>query len=196
MSVSEPNITRQIQSVSREQRWSLVQSEGATIWFTGLSGSGKSTVAVAVEKNLIEQGRPCYLMDGDNMRLGLNADLGFSQEDRAENIRRVSEVARLFADAGFVALVPVISPYRADREQARAVHERDGLRFLEVFVNTPLEICEKRDPKGLYKKVRAGEIESFTGISDPYEEPENPDLVLKTSEKPLVVLVREVLGAL
>lgn len=196
MSVSEPNITRQIQSVSREQRWSLVQSEGATIWFTGLSGSGKSTVAVAVEKNLIEQGRPCYLMDGDNMRLGLNADLGFSQEDRAENIRRVSEVARLFADAGFVALVPVISPYRVDREQARAVHERDGLRFLEVFVNTPLEICEKRDPKGLYKKVRAGEIESFTGISDPYEEPENPDLVLKTSEKPLVVLVREVLGAL
>jgi bifunctional enzyme CysN/CysC len=153
-------------------------SVGATIWFTGLSGSGKSTVAVEVEKALVAALQPAYLLDGDNLRHGLNADLGFSAEDRGENIRRVSEVARLFADAGVVALVPVISPYRADRDRARQIHEAVGLRFVEVFVDTPLALCEQRDPKGLYARARAGEITGFTGIDDPYEAPEHPDLRL------------------
>jgi bifunctional enzyme CysN/CysC len=151
---------------------------GATVWFTGLSGSGKSTVAVEVERQLVAAGRAAYLLDGDNLRHGLNADLGFSAADRTENIRRVGEVARLFADAGVVALVPVISPYAADRDRARAVHEAAGLRFVEVWVDTPLEVCEARDPKGLYAKARAGEITGFTGIDDPYEAPTHPDLRL------------------
>jgi bifunctional enzyme CysN/CysC len=155
---------------------------GATVWFTGLSGSGKSTVAVEVERAVVAAGRAAYLLDGDNVRHGLNADLGFSAADRAENIRRISEVARLFADAGVVALVPVISPYRADRDRARAIHEAVGLRFVEVFVDTPLEVCEARDPKGLYVKARAGEIRGFTGIDDPYEAPEHPDLRLTPAD--------------
>ena len=153
-------------------------SAGATVWFTGLSGSGKSTVAVELERALVAAGRPAYLLDGDNLRHGLNADLGFSAADRSENIRRVSEVARLFADAGVVALVPVISPYRADRDRARAIHEAVGVPFVEVFVDTPLDVCEARDPKGLYAKARAGEIKGFTGIDDPYEAPVHPDLRL------------------
>jgi len=152
--------------------------QGATVWFTGLSGSGKSTVAVEVERRLVEAGRPAYLLDGDNLRQGLNGDLGFSAEDRAENVRRVGEVARLFADAGAVALVPVISPYLADRDRVRAIHDLAGLPFLEVFVDTPLEVCEARDPKGLYAKARAGEITGFTGIDDPYEAPVRPELRL------------------
>lgn len=155
---------------------------GATVWFTGLSGSGKSTVAVEVERAVVAAGRSAYLLDGDNVRHGLNADLGFSAADRAENIRRIGEVARLFADAGVVALVPVISPYRADRDRARAIHEAVGLRFVEVFVDTPLEVCEARDPKGLYAKARAGEIRGFTGIDDPYEAPEHPDLRLTPAD--------------
>jgi bifunctional enzyme CysN/CysC len=155
---------------------------GATVWFTGLSGSGKSTVAVEVERALVARGRAAYLLDGDNLRHGLNVDLGFSPADRTENIRRVGEVARLFADAGVVALVPVISPYRADRDQVRAVHEAVGLPFVEVFVDTPLEVCEARDPKGLYAKARAGEITGFTGIDDPYEPPATPDLRLTPAD--------------
>jgi bifunctional enzyme CysN/CysC len=155
---------------------------GVTVWFTGLSGSGKSTVAVEVERAVVAAGRAAYLLDGDNVRHGLNADLGFSAADRAENIRRIGEVARLFADAGVVALVPVISPYRADRDRARAIHEAVGLRFVEVFVDTPLEVCEARDPKGLYAKARAGEIRGFTGIDDPYEAPEHPDLRLTPAD--------------
>ncbi|MFP3902170.1 MAG: adenylyl-sulfate kinase [Acidimicrobiia bacterium] len=151
---------------------------GATVWFTGLSGSGKSSVAVEVERALVAGGRAAYLLDGDNLRHGLNADLGFSPADRTENIRRVSEVARLFADAGVVALVPVISPYRADRQRARAIHERAGLPFVEVFVDTPLDVCEARDPKGLYARARAGEIRGFTGVDDPYEPPDGPELRL------------------
>jgi len=151
---------------------------GATVWFTGLSGSGKSTVAAELERALVAAGRPAYLLDGDNLRHGLNADLGFSAADRSENIRRVGEVARLFADAGVVALVPVISPYRTDRDRARAIHEAVGVPFVEVFVDTPLEVCEARDPKGLYAKARAGEIKGFTGIDDPYEAPLRPDLRL------------------
>jgi bifunctional enzyme CysN/CysC len=153
-------------------------SAGATVWFTGLSGSGKSTVAAVVERSLVAVGRPAYLLDGDNLRHGLNADLGFSAADRTENIRRVGEVARLFADAGVVALVPVISPYRADRDRVRSIHDDVGLPFLEVFVDTPLSVCEQRDPKGLYAKARAGEIRGFTGIDDPYEAPADPDLRL------------------
>jgi bifunctional enzyme CysN/CysC len=155
---------------------------GATVWFTGLSGSGKSSVAVEVERALVARGRPAYLLDGDNVRHGLNADLGFSAADRTENIRRIGEVARLFADAGVVALVPVISPYRSDRDRARAIHEAVGLRFVEVFVDTPLAVCEQRDPKGLYAKARAGQITGFTGIDDPYEAPEHPDLRLTPAD--------------
>ncbi|WP_436776177.1 adenylyl-sulfate kinase [Yinghuangia sp. YIM S09857] len=151
---------------------------GATVWFTGLSGSGKSTVSVETERLLVARGIAAYRLDGDNLRHGLNADLGFGEADRTENIRRVGEVARLFADAGVVALVPVISPYRADRDRARELHERDGVPFLEVFVDTPIEVCESRDPKGLYAKARAGEIRDFTGIDAPYEAPVKPELRL------------------
>lgn len=153
-------------------------TSGATLWFTGLSGSGKSTVAVEVERLLVEAGRPSYLLDGDNLRQGLNGDLGFSADDRTENVRRVGEVARLFADAGVVAIVPVISPYLADRARVREIHALAGVPFAEVFVDTPIEICEQRDPKGLYAKARAGEIKGFTGIDDPYEAPTSPELRL------------------
>jgi adenylyl-sulfate kinase len=158
---------------------------GSTVWFTGLSGSGKSTIAVAVERLLVGRGRVAYLLDGDNLRHGLNGDLGFSADDRTENIRRVSEVARLFADAGVVALVPVISPYRADRDRARRIHEETGLAFVEVHVATSLEECERRDPKGLYAKARAGEIRGFTGVDDPYEAPERPELRIDTASVPV-----------
>ena len=155
---------------------------GATIWLTGLSGSGKSTVAVELERRLVADGRPAYILDGDNLRHGLNADLGFTDEDRAENVRRVGEVARLMADAGVVALVPVISPFRAGRDGVRAMHEAAGVPFLEVFVDTPIEVCEQRDPKGLYAKARAGEITGFTGIDSPYEPPASPELVVSPED--------------
>ena len=157
-------------------------SQGATIWFTGLSGSGKSTVATVCEAQLIAAGRPAYVLDGDNIRHGLNGDLGFTAEDRAENVRRVGHVAALMADAGLVALVPLVSPYRADRDAVRALHLAAGLRFVEVFVDTPIELCEQRDPKGLYAKARAGELQGFTGIDDPYESPEHPEVVLRPDD--------------
>ncbi|HLM62710.1 MAG TPA: adenylyl-sulfate kinase [Acidimicrobiales bacterium] len=169
---------------------------GATVWLTGLSGSGKSTVAVEVERALVATGRAAYLLDGDNLRHGLNADLGFSAADRTENIRRVGEVARLFADAGVVALVPVISPYAADRDRARGIHDAVGLPFVEVFVDTPLAVCEARDPKGLYAKARAGEIRGFTGIGDPYEAPADPDLRLTPHDGDAVAQADLVLAAL
>lgn len=162
-------------SVSRDSRWAAAGGGGATVWLTGLSGSGKSTVAVELERQLIASGRPAYLLDGDNLRQGLNGDLGFSADDRDENVRRVAHVARLFADAGVVSIVPLISPYRAARHLARRLHDAAELRFVEVFVDTPLEICELRDPKGLYAKARAGEITGMTGIDDPYEAPEAPE---------------------
>jgi bifunctional enzyme CysN/CysC len=152
------------------------------VWFTGLSGSGKSTVAARVERLLVEAGRPAYVLDGDNIRHGLNADLGFSDEDRRENVRRVGEVARLLADAGVVALVPVISPFRAARDAVRQAHEVAGLAYHEVFVDTPIELCEQRDPKGLYEKARRGELPGFTGIDSPYEAPESPELVLTPAD--------------
>jgi bifunctional enzyme CysN/CysC len=148
---------------------------------TGLSGSGKSTIAAELTRRLIERGVATYTLDGDNLRHGLNQDLDFSAADRAENVRRVAEVARLFADAGLVVLVPVISPYRAGREQARALHEAAGLEYLEVFVDAPLDVCAERDPKGLYAKARAGELRGLTGVDDPYEAPEHPDTVIDTS---------------
>lgn len=168
------NVTWHGGEVGRDER----PHRGATVWLTGLSGSGKSTIAVAVERALVDAGRPAYRLDGDNLRLGLNADLGFSAADRDENVRRAGEVALLLADAGVVALVPLISPYREGRDRARAAHVAAGVPFLEVYVDTPIELCEQRDPKGLYAKARAGEITGFTGIDDPYEAPEAPELVV------------------
>ena len=173
---SEPNIVWHSGAVERQQRG----SRGTTVWFTGLSGSGKSTVAVEVERRLVASGRPAYILDGDNLRHGLNSNLGFSPEDRQENVRRVAEVARLMADAGIVVLVSLVSPYRADRDSARGIHETAGLPFFEVFVDTPLDVAEARDPKGLYARARAGLIQDFTGVSAPYEAPLSPELLLRT----------------
>jgi len=173
------------QHASREERWAAIGSPGgATVWLTGLSGSGKSTVAVEVERRLLAAGRPCYLLDGDNLRHGLNADLGFDRANREENVRRVGEVARLFADAGLAALVPVIAPYAAGRAAVRAAHEAVGLRLIEVHVATSLATCELRDPKGLYARARSGLLSGLTGIDDPYEVPPAPELRL-TGEEPV-----------
>jgi len=166
----------------RDARWSVLGGHGATVWLTGLSGSGKSTVAVELLGHLTRAGVAAYSLDGDNLRHGLNGDLGFTADDRTENVRRVGEVSRLFADAGVVALVPLISPYRAGRDHARSLHEAAGLPFLEVFVDTPIEVCEQRDPKGLYAQARAGKLTGFTGIDDPYEAPLHAELVLPGSE--------------
>jgi adenylyl-sulfate kinase len=177
-------------------RASLSGLRGATVWLTGLSGSGKSTVAVLLERMLVESGRPAYLLDGDNLRHGLNRDLGFSDEDREENVRRVGEVARLLADAGVVAVAPLISPFRQGRAEARAAHESVGLSFLEVFVDTPIEECERRDPKGLYAKARRGELTGFTGVDSPYEAPEHPDLRLTPDDGGPEAQARRVLDLL
>jgi bifunctional enzyme CysN/CysC len=169
------NVVWHASDVRREER----AGTGMTVWLTGLSAAGKSSIAVALERALVRAGRAAYVLDGDNLRHGLNADLGFGAAARAENVRRTGEVARLFADAGVVAIVSLISPYRADRDRVRARHEADGLPFVEVFVDTPLDICESRDPKGMYAKARAGEISGFTGIDDPYEPPLSPEVVLR-----------------
>lgn len=179
------NVTWHEGEVTRADRNKLLGQKGATIWFTGLSGSGKSTVAVALEKVLHEQGRLAYRLDGDNIRLGINKNLGFSAEDRTENIRRIGEVAKLFVDTGVIVLSSFVSPYRADRDVVRKLHADAGIDFIEVYVDVPLAEAEKRDPKGLYKKARAGEIKNFTGISDPYEAPEQPELVLPSHEMSL-----------
>lgn len=174
------NVTWHDGEVSRDNRYELMGQQGSTIWFTGLSGSGKSTVAVAVEQALFSLGKLSYRLDGDNVRLGINKNLTFSEEDRRENIRRIGEVAKLFGDSGVISLSSFISPYRADREEVRQLHKDAGLNFVEVFVDCPLEEVEKRDPKGLYKKARAGEIKNFTGIDDPYEAPITPEVHLRT----------------
>ncbi|WAL63734.1 adenylyl-sulfate kinase [Amycolatopsis cynarae] len=179
-------------AVGRDER----PSRGATVWLTGLSGSGKSSVAVELERLLVAAGRPAYLLDGDNLRHGLNADLGFGARDRAENVRRVGEVARLFADAGIVAVVSLISPYRADRARVRTAHAEAGLSFVEVFVDTPLAVCEARDPKGMYAKARAGQISGFTGIDDPYEAPESPEVVLRPGDGDPATMARSILAIL
>ena len=176
--MSSSNITWHPGQVARADR----PSQGATVWFTGLSGSGKSSVAAACEADLIGAGRLAYVLDGDNVRHGLNGDLGFSADDRAENVRRVGHVACLMADAGIVTLVPLVSPYRADRDRVRQLHAAAGLPFIEVFVDTPIELCEQRDPKGLYAKARAGELTGMTGIDDPYEPPLAPDLTVRPGD--------------
>jgi adenylyl-sulfate kinase len=176
-----PNVVWQ-RGTGREHRWAALGHGGATVWMTGLPGSGKSTIAAGVETHLLGGGRVAYILDGDNLRHGLNGDLGFSAADRAENVRRTAEVSALLADAGVVVLVALVSPYRADREAARAVHERRGLPFLEVHVATSLEECERRDPKGLYARARTGEISGLTGVDDPYEPPHAADLVVGVGE--------------
>ena len=174
------NVTWHDGEVSRENRYQILRQKGATIWFTGLSGSGKSTIAVALETALFYKSKMSYRLDGDNVRLGINKNLGFSEQDRTENIRRIGEIAKLFGDAGVISLSSFISPYKADRDEVRRLHEAANLPFVEVFVDCSLAVAEERDPKGLYKKARAGEIKNFTGIDDPYEEPKNPELHLHT----------------
>lgn len=171
--------------ITREDRSKLLGQKGATLWFTGLSGSGKSTVAVALEGALLEEGYLSYRLDGDNVRLGINKNLGFTAEDRTENIRRIGEISKLFVDAGVITLSSFISPYRADRDAVRTLHDEAGVDFIEVFVDCSLDEAEKRDPKGLYKKARAGEIKNFTGIDDPYEAPEKAEIVLHSDKQSL-----------
>lgn len=182
--------------VTQADRQRLLGQKGATVWFTGLSGSGKSTVAVALEKALLQQGRLVYRLDGDNVRLGINKNLGFSAADRAENIRRIGEIAKLFVDTGVIVLSSFVSPYRADRDLVRQLHADSDMAFIEVFVDVPLEEAERRDPKGLYKKARAGEIKNFTGIDDPYEAPNAPELVLNSHQMSLEEEVQALLQLL
>tara|TARA_B110000977_G_C10929651_1_gene436548 strand:- start:296 stop:913 length:618 start_codon:yes stop_codon:yes gene_type:complete len=179
------NVTWHDGEVTRDDRNKILDQKGATLWFTGLSGSGKSTVAVALEQALVAKGKLSYRLDGDNIRLGINKNLGFSADDRTENIRRIGEISKLFVDVGIVTLSSFVSPYRADRDLVRKLHEDAGMQFIEVFVDVPLSVAEERDPKGLYKKARAGEIPNFTGISDPYEEPLNAEIVLNSHEMSL-----------
>lgn len=190
------NITWHEGTVTREERQRNLGQKGITLWMTGLSASGKSTIAVALEQVLIQRGHHAYRLDGDNIRHGLNKNLGFSAEDRAENIRRIGEVAKLFADAGMITITSFISPYRADRDLVRKLHEDAGLPFLEVFVDCDIAVAEQRDPKGLYKKARAGEIKGFTGIDDPYEAPSNAELHLKTHELTVAESVEKLLDLL
>lgn len=182
--------------VTREERADLLGHRGATLWLTGLSGSGKSTVAVALEGALHNMGVLCYRLDGDNVRFGINKNLGFSEEDRAENIRRVGEISKLFVDAGVLVLSSFISPYVRDRDLVRKVHEEAGIAFIEVFVDCSLEAAESRDPKGLYKKARAGEIKNFTGIDDPYESPRKPEIHLRTDRQTLEEEVAQIIEEL
>ncbi len=180
-----PDIVWHEGELTREQRWQKLRTKGATLWLTGLSASGKSTIAAAIERLLVERGVSAYRLDGDNIRHGLSSNLGFSAADRAENIRRIGEVAKLFADSGAIAIASFISPYREDRDLCRKLHSQSQLPFFEVFIDTPLEVCEARDPKGMYRRARKGEIKNFTGISDPYEAPLTPELVVKAGEWPL-----------
>ena len=188
------NITWHHHNITRVEREKMAGHKGLVLWFTGLSGSGKSTVANMVEELLYQRGCRTYVLDGDNIRHGLNKNLGFSAEDRAENIRRIGEVAKLFADAGVIAITCFISPYRADRDAARALHSDGG--FIEILVDCPIEVCEQRDPKGLYKKARAGLIKGFTGIDDPYESPLKPELVIQAGTKTPEQLATEVVDYL
>src|SRR5947209_10816135 len=172
------NITWHEGHVTRDERNALLKQTGCTIWFTGLSGSGKSTIAYTLEHALVQRGHLAYVLDGDNIRHGLNKNLGFSAADREENIRRLGEVAKLFADAGVITMTSFISPYRKDRDLVREMHVKGGLPFIEIHMAAPIETCEQRDPKGLYKKARAGELKGFTGVDDPYEAPLKPELVI------------------
>jgi adenylyl-sulfate kinase len=172
------NVTWQEASVDRERRWRALGQQGATVWFTGLPGAGKTTVATAVEARLIDAGRNAYMLDGDNLRHGLCSDLGFSKDDRETNVGRVGEMAKLFADSGAVALVALVSPYAGCRQKVRKMHKNEGLAFVEVYVNTPQEECVRRDPKGLYARARSGQLRGMTGVDDPYERPRAPEVEL------------------
>ncbi len=195
--MSEPvskNIYHHHGKITRTDRERVNRHRGLTLWFTGLSGSGKSTIAVALEEALFERGCRTYILDGDNVRFGLNKDLGFSPEHRVENIRRIGEVAKLFRDGGVINLVAFISPYRADRDLARSLSTEGD--FIEIYVDAVLEVCEQRDPKGLYKKARAGQIPEFTGISAPYEAPLKPEIHLRTDKATVAESVQVILGHL
>lgn len=197
--VVSTNIRWDHAALSRGERFERLGAAGKTLWMTGLSGSGKSTIAAALERELVLRGVRAFRLDGDNLRHGLNRDLGFSPADRAENIRRIGEVAKLLAESGCVAIVSAISPYRADRDQCRAMHEQDAggpLGFVEVFVDAPLAVCRQRDPKGLYRKSAAGEITGLTGVDAPYESPTRPELVLRTAETSVAVCVEACIQAL
>jgi adenylyl-sulfate kinase len=189
------NVVWQEATVGRERRWEALGQQGATVWFTGLPGAGKTTIATAVEARLIDAGRSAYRLDGDNLRHGLCRDLGFSKDDRETNVGRVGEMARLFADAGTIALVALVSPYTDCREKVRELHSRDGLRFLEVFVNTPSEECVRRDPKGLYARAHNGSLSGMTGVDAPYEAPRAPEVEL-TPEMDVDAATTAVLAAL
>lgn len=195
MQEKSKNVVWQETRVRRADREAARGQRGAVLWFTGLSAAGKTTLATAVEERLHREGYATYMLDGDNVRHGLNRDLGFSAQDRDENIRRVGEVAKLFVDAGTIVLTAFISPYRKTRAEIRELMEREG-DYIEVFVKCPLEVCEERDPKGLYERARAGEIANFTGIDDPYEEPEEPEVVVETHRHDVERCVREVMGYL
>lgn len=191
MAEHNENIVWHEHQVTQADRAAQKKQKPCILWFTGLSGSGKSTIAGALEQALFTRGHHLYLLDGDNVRHGLNKDLAFSDEDRVENIRRIGEVAKLFVDAGLIVTTAFISPFRADRDMVRELVEPN--QFIEVFIDTPLEVCEQRDPKGLYKKARAGEISHFTGVASPYEEPVNPELVIKAYDKSVEACALEVL---
>jgi len=191
-----PNVRWQGSSLTRSRRWESLGHAGATVWFTGLPGAGKSTIATAVEERLVANGRPAFLLDGDNLRHGLNGDLGFDEAARCENVRRTAHVARLLAESGTIALVSLVSPYVKDREAASSLHADAALDFVEIFVSTPLEQCEQRDPKGLYARARAGELQGLTGVGAPYEAPVQPDLVLNTCSESVETEVDRVLEAL
>ena len=188
------NVIWHIHTVKREERESLLKQKGVILWFTGLSGSGKSTIANEVAYKLHSMGKLSYVLDGDNIRHGLNKNLGFSPEDRKENIRRISEVANLLADAGLIAITAFISPYRVDRDLCRELIGKG--RFIEIYTRASIETCEKRDPKGLYKKARAGEIKDFTGVNAPYEAPNDPELVIDTDKESVDESVEKVLNKL
>ena len=190
------NITWHEGSIQRKERHENMGQKGVTLWMSGLSGSGKSTIAVALEQVLLQRGKHAYRLDGDNVRHGLNKNLGFSSDDRAENIRRIGEVAKLFADGGIITIASFISPYTADRDSVRKLHDEGDLPFFEVYVDAPLDVAESRDPKGLYKKARAGEIKGFTGIDDPYEEPSQPELHLRTDQLSIEESVQKLLNLL
>ena len=179
-------------TITKENRQELKGHKSCILWYTGLSGSGKSTLANKVEEKLFEMGLHTYILDGDNVRMGLNKGLGFSEEDRKENIRRIGEVSKLFVDAGVIVSTAFISPFRSDREMVRSIM-KEG-EFVEIYIDAPLSVCESRDPKGLYKKARAGEIKQFTGIDSPYEAPEKPELSVKTGEKPLEACAEDVIN--
>lgn len=191
--VRATNVVWHCSQISRKDREDLLKQHGSTIWLTGLPSSGKSTTAFALEHALVKRGFLAYVLDGDNVRHGLNKDLGFSAREREENIRRVAEVAKLFADAGLIVITSFISPYRQERDFARRIHREAGLQFAEIYIDTPIEICEARDPKCLYAKARRGELKGVTGVDDPYEPPLNPEGIIKTAENAPGVIAEQMI---